>query len=193
MTSLLHFEDKVHCRNLTRVESTPLLFLRLLCQVLEHIGFPTEPRLEHRQDCEVVLTFDRWQTRPRSFHLPPSELAEDQLATDLPIEEQPPPAVHIEEPQVPASSVPALASTAPLPTALASSTPLELSAPSTIAPANVVGPRTIAPLQQYISISTQDFLVIMDAVRTFSFTSASFATAHAALTERMTRTKAAIA
>ena len=26
MTSLFHFEDKVHLRNLTRVESTPLLF-----------------------------------------------------------------------------------------------------------------------------------------------------------------------
>ena len=46
MTSLFHFEDKVHRRNLTRAESTPLLFSRLLCQVLEHIGFLVEPRLE---------------------------------------------------------------------------------------------------------------------------------------------------
>ena len=48
MTSLFHFEDKVHRRNLTLAESTPLLFPRLLCQVLEHIGFPNEPRIEHR-------------------------------------------------------------------------------------------------------------------------------------------------
>ena len=48
MTSLFHFEDKVHRRNLTLVESTPLLFPRLLCQVLEHIGFPNEPRIKHR-------------------------------------------------------------------------------------------------------------------------------------------------
>ena len=75
MTSLFHFEDKVHHRNLTRAESTPLLFSRLLCQVLEHIDFLVEPRLEHRRDCEVVLTVDRWQTEPRSFHLPPLELA----------------------------------------------------------------------------------------------------------------------
>ena len=60
MTSFFHFEDKVHRRNLTRAESTPLLFPRLLCQVLEHIGFPTEARLERRQDCEAVLTVDRW-------------------------------------------------------------------------------------------------------------------------------------
>ena len=84
MTSLFHFEDKVHCRNLTRVESTPLLFPRLLCQVLEHIGFTVEPRLECRRDCEAILTVDRWQTKPRSFHLPPPKLAEEQPAIDLP-------------------------------------------------------------------------------------------------------------
>ena len=43
MTSLFHFDDRVHRRSLLRVESMPLLFLRLLCQVLEHIGFPAEP------------------------------------------------------------------------------------------------------------------------------------------------------
>ena len=43
MTSLFHFEDRVHHRSLPRTESLPLLFPRLLCQVLEHIGFPTEP------------------------------------------------------------------------------------------------------------------------------------------------------
>ena len=46
MTSLLHFKDKVHRRNLTRAEAIPLLFPRLLCQILEHLGFPEEPRLE---------------------------------------------------------------------------------------------------------------------------------------------------
>ena len=50
MTSLFHFKDKAHRRNLTRAESTPLLFPRLLCQVLEHINFPAEPMLELRRD-----------------------------------------------------------------------------------------------------------------------------------------------
>ena len=48
MASLFHFEDRVHRRSLLRAESTPLLFPRLLCQVLEHIGFPADPRLERR-------------------------------------------------------------------------------------------------------------------------------------------------
>ena len=131
MTSLFHFEDKVHHRNLTRAESTPLLFPRLLCQVLEHIGFPVEPRLERLRDYEAVLTIDWWQTRPRSFHLPPPELAEDLPATNLPAGEQPPPAMHTEEPQVPASSVPVPASTAPLPRLLH---PLHLQSPQPLVP-----------------------------------------------------------
>ena len=92
MTSLFHFEDKVHRRNLTRVQSIPLLFLRLLCQVLEHIGFPSKPRLECRRDCYAIQTVDMWQIMPRSYHLPPSDLVEDQPAA------QPPPDVNTEEP-----------------------------------------------------------------------------------------------
>ena len=60
MTSLFHFKDKVHRKSLPRAESMPLLFPRLLCQVLEHIGFPDEPRLESRRDCEASLTVDWW-------------------------------------------------------------------------------------------------------------------------------------
>ena len=46
MTSLFHFEDRVHRRSLARAESLPMLLPRLLCQVLEDIGFPVEPRIE---------------------------------------------------------------------------------------------------------------------------------------------------
>ena len=45
MTSLRHFEDKVHRKGLARAESLPLLMPRLLSQVLEHLGFPEEPRI----------------------------------------------------------------------------------------------------------------------------------------------------
>ena len=86
MTSLFHFQDKIHCKNLTQGESIPLLFPRLLCQVLEHIGFPAELRLKSHRDCEVVLTVDKWQIMPRSHHLLPPDLAEDQPVVDLSIE-----------------------------------------------------------------------------------------------------------
>ena len=70
MTSLFHFEDKVHRRSLFRVESMPLLFPRLLCQVIEHMGFPDDPRLEHRRDSAASITIDRWRLLPRSAPLP---------------------------------------------------------------------------------------------------------------------------
>ena len=46
MTALLHFEEKVHRKGLTRAEAIPPLMSRLLCHVLEHLGFPEEPRIE---------------------------------------------------------------------------------------------------------------------------------------------------
>ena len=84
MTSLFHFEDRVHRWSLPRAESLPLLFPRLLCQVLEHIKFPVEPRIERRHDCESTLTIDQCRARPRAFHLPPPGSDEDDPDDDSP-------------------------------------------------------------------------------------------------------------
>ena len=129
---------------------------------------------------------------PRSYHLPPPDPVKDQSTVDLLTEEQPAPTLHTEEPQIPASSVPTPATTAPLPTAPASSVPPEPSAPSTTAHADLAGPNSSAPPLQHITISTRDFLAIMDAVCTISITSASFVAAYAAIAEKMTRTEAAL-
>ena len=59
MTALLHFEEKVHHKGLTRAEAIPLLMLRLLCHVLEHLGFPDEPRIECRQSCAMIVSHER--------------------------------------------------------------------------------------------------------------------------------------
>ena len=69
MTSLLHFEDKVHWKGLARAESLPLLMLRLLCHVLELLGFPEEPRIEMRVRCPHVLSMERAMVMPISFIL----------------------------------------------------------------------------------------------------------------------------
>ena len=58
---------------------------------------------------------------------------------------------------------------------------------------DVAGSSTSAPPQQYITISTRDFLTIMEAVRSFSTTAASFVASYATLADRMTRTEAAMA
>ena len=192
MLSLFHFDYKVHRKSLPRAESKPLLFPRLLCQVLEHIGFPDEPRLERRHDCEAILTVDRWQLMPRSYHLPPLGPVEDQPAANIPAEEQPPLVEHIGEPQAPATSVPTSPPPAPVPPALLPSVISGAPSPD-IAPTDVAASSTSAPPPHHITISTQDFLTIMDAIHTFSSTSASFATAHAALADRMTCSEAAMA
>ena len=51
MTALLYFEEKVHRKKLLRADAIPLLFPRLLCQILEHLGYPSEPQLECRCIC----------------------------------------------------------------------------------------------------------------------------------------------
>ena len=48
MTAFLHFEENVHHKGLARAEAIPLLMPRLLCHVLEHLGFSEEPRIERR-------------------------------------------------------------------------------------------------------------------------------------------------
>ncbi|KAL6332921.1 hypothetical protein AAG906_019926 [Vitis piasezkii] len=40
MAVLLYFEEKVHRKKLLRADVIPLLFPRLLCQILEHLGYP---------------------------------------------------------------------------------------------------------------------------------------------------------
>ena len=150
MTSLFHFEDRVHRRSLPCVESMPLLFPRLLCQVLKHIEFSIEPRLKHRRGCEATLTVDRWRARPRSFHLPPPGSDEDEPTADSPQGDLSPIDEHTEEPPAPASSVPppvpstpptpALVPQAPMP-----STPPKPSAPMPTARSDIAGPSTSAP------------------------------------------------
>ena len=49
MTSLFHFEEKIHRKHLSRAKNIPLLFSRLLCHVFEHLGFPAKPHREHRR------------------------------------------------------------------------------------------------------------------------------------------------
>ena len=99
MIALFHFEDKIHRKNLSWAEAIPLLFLRQLSQVLEHLGFPTEPQLERCRVCEAVFTIEKWKFVLGAPHLPLLDPVEDHLADDHPVEDQLPPAVLDEEPR----------------------------------------------------------------------------------------------
>nr|CAN63920.1 hypothetical protein VITISV_009043 [Vitis vinifera] len=52
--------EKVHKRRLTRVDTILLLFPRLLCHVLAHMGFPTDPHSETRHHCRESFSLDQW-------------------------------------------------------------------------------------------------------------------------------------
>ena len=60
MTALLYFEEKVHEKKLLRVDVIPLLFPRLLYQILEHLGYHYESQLECRCICREIFTLDKW-------------------------------------------------------------------------------------------------------------------------------------
>ena len=69
MTSFLHFEEKVHRKDLARAEAFPLLIPRLLSQVLEHLGFLEEPHIERGISCTQVLSTERSLYMPLSIVL----------------------------------------------------------------------------------------------------------------------------
>ena len=58
MSALLHFEEKVHTRCFTRADTILLLFPRLLCHVLAHMGFPADPHSEPRRHCRENFSLD---------------------------------------------------------------------------------------------------------------------------------------
>ncbi|RVW66850.1 hypothetical protein CK203_066135 [Vitis vinifera] len=59
MVAFLYFEEKVH-KKLQRADAIPLLFPRLLCQILKHLGYPSDPQLERKHICREVFTLEKW-------------------------------------------------------------------------------------------------------------------------------------
>ena len=161
MTSLLPFEEKVHRKDLARAEAFPLLISRLLSQVLEHLGFPEEPRIERRIICTQVLSTERSLYLPLSIILQQQEEAAYDVVEDPPRGKHPIPEVKVERTPIPNSSPPVPPSTAPAPT-------------------DTAGPSyTAQQSPEHIHISSRELAIVMDAVCTL-------ATAQASLDERMT-------
>ncbi|RVW70615.1 hypothetical protein CK203_056523 [Vitis vinifera] len=88
MAALLYFEEKVHRKKLLRADAIPLLFPRLLGQILEHLGYPSDPQLECRRICREVFTLDKWtnMTAYRAEHpeLPQPQQPEDPQPAEIP-------------------------------------------------------------------------------------------------------------
>ena len=168
MITLLHFEDKVHCKGLARAESLPLLMSRLLSQVLEHLGFSKEPLIERRIRCPRFLTIERSMVIPISFLLQqqdqeevPDEEAEDSQRRDDPVSEV--------EAEVARRPMPDLSPPSPLPP------------PSATATADTPGPSyTAQHSPEYVHVSSRELVSVLDAVY-------SLATTQASMDQRLTR------
>ena len=118
MTSLLHFEEKVHRKGLARAEAFPLLMSGLLSQVLVHLGFLEEPRIERRISYPQVISTERSLYMPLSIILQQQEEAADNVKEDPPRGEHPilQVEVEVERTPVPDSSPTTPPRTAPAPT-----------------------------------------------------------------------------
>ena len=112
---------------------------------------------------------------PCSFLFRQQEDVEDDYAEDLPRDEQPVPVVEVEGTSVPDSFPLVPPPTAPVPP--------EIAGPSS----------TSQQPSEHIPVTSRDLLVVMDAIRTFAATSASFVTSQTALAERMARAEVALA
>ena len=137
MTAFLHFEEKVHRKGLARAEAIPLLMSRLLCHILDHLGFPEEPRVERWQSCPIIVSLERTLSMPLSFLLHQQEEVVDDYAEDLPRGEQ-------------LVSVPDSSPTVPPPPTPAS--------PETTGPSF-----TSQQPSEHIPVTSRDLLAVMDA------------------------------
>ena len=176
MTSLMHFEEKVHRKDLVRAESIPLLMPRLLCQVLEHMGFLEEPRIEMRVRCPLVMSVERVMTMPVSFHLRPQEQEEvpGQAAEDHHKDDMPAP-----EPEIQRSPAPQMSPPSPPPHT------------TSAAVADTPGPSYSAHHSlEYIHASSREIAGVMDAICSLAATQAAqdqrLAQCHSMLQQIMT-------
>ena len=172
MTSLLHFEEKVHRRDLARAESIPLLMPRLLSYILEQMGFPEEPGIEMRDRCRHVVSVDLVMTMPVHFHIRqqdqeevPGEEAEDAHRDD-------PPAP---EPEVQRSPTPISDRSPPSPPHTTSAA----------VPTDTPGPSySTHQSPEYTHVSSREMAGVMDAICTLAATQAA---QHAAQEQKLTQ------
>nr|CAN74485.1 hypothetical protein VITISV_008161 [Vitis vinifera] len=121
MAALLYFEEKVHQKKLLRADAIPLLFPRLLCQILEHLGYPSEPHLERKRICREVFTLDKWKNMTAYSAEPGAPAGVEHPG--IPHAEQPQEPQPIETPADTRAPTPAMSSAEPIPEVAPSASP----------------------------------------------------------------------
>ena len=174
MTSLLHFEEKVHRRDLARAESIPLLMPRLLSYILEQMGFPEEPGIEMRDRCLHIVSVDRVMTMPVHFHIRQRDQEEAEDA-------------HRDDPPAPEPEVQRTPTSTPISDRSPPSPPHTTPA---AAPTDTPGPSYSAHQSpEYTRVSSREMAGVMDAICTLAATQAA---QHAAHDQRLARAEATL-
>ncbi|RVW20553.1 hypothetical protein CK203_111442 [Vitis vinifera] len=153
---------KVHQRKLQRADVIPLLFPRLLCQILEHLGYPAEPHLERRRHCRENFSLDKWHHLAAYFA--------PQGALDVP----PPPELHQDEQPPQAQQDEILTNTTPpapaahtsvhMPEATLPASPITQDAPPVV-PATSAPPPSSEPT---VTVSLTEFRGLVHSLQTLS-------------------------
>ena len=162
MTSLLHFEEKVHQKKLQRADGIPLLFPRLLCQILEHLGYPEEPRLERRRHCWEDFSLDKWHHLVAYFA--PQGAPAVPAPPELPRDEQIPQAEQDEILTETPPPAPAAHPSVHMPEAIHSTSPITQGAPPVV-PATPAPPPSSEPT---VTVSLTEFRGLERSLRTLS-------------------------
>ena len=146
---------------------------RLLSQVLEHLGFLEEPRIERRISCTLVLSMERSLTMP-IFFVPQQQDQEevpDEIAKDPPRGEDPVLEVEIEVERSPVHDL---------------SPPSPPPPPSTPARTDTADPSSTAQHSpEHVQVSSRELVVVMDVV-------CVLATTQASMDQRLSRAEATI-
>ena len=149
---------------------------RLLCYVLEQIGFPEEPRLEMRVRCLHVVSVDRVMTMPVSFHIRPQDQEEvpGQEADDHHVDDIPTPEPKVQRTPISDRSPPSPPHTT-----------------SAAAPTDTPGPSySVHHSPEYTHVSSREIAGVMDAICSLAATQAAqdqrLAQCHSMLTQIMT-------
>ena len=162
MTSLLNFEEKVHQRKLQRADVIPSLFPRLLCQILEHLGYPVEPHIERRRHCRENFSLDKWH-HLTAYFAPQGALDVPPLP-ELHQDEQPPQAQQDEILTDITPPAPAAHTLVHMPEAIHPTSPLTQAAPP-VMPATPAPPPSFEPT---VTVSLTEFRGLVCSLQTLS-------------------------
>ncbi|RVW69698.1 hypothetical protein CK203_062068 [Vitis vinifera] len=86
-SNIFPLQHMVHKNKLQRADVIPLLFPRLLCHTLEHLGYSSEPQLECRRICREIFTLDKWNHM--TTYVAPPRAPTRPAHPEIPQDEQP--------------------------------------------------------------------------------------------------------